>query len=104
MPTGTLALPFTEGSALRAQLAHNEHLLSKVKSLGLATLGEITLSTASDGTGSLQFGSHPWGTSGWWSSGWTAASAVPSFESIPNAKQVQDLIRQAQRKALGEAR
>jgi hypothetical protein len=82
----------------------NQGRRSKVKSLGLATLGEITLSTSNDGTGSLQFGSSPSGSMSWWAgAGWPGVQAGPTFESIPGAKRVEDMIRQAQRAMQGAA-
>jgi hypothetical protein len=73
---------------------------AKVKSLGLATLGEMTLTTSSDGSGSIQFGPNPlrWSTSSV-GGGWPGAQLPPAFDSIADAKRVQDLIRQAQRTA-----
>lgn len=73
---------------------------AKAKSLGLATLGEMTLTTTSDGTGSIQFGTNtlPWSAS-WGGGGWPGTQGPPAFESIPDAKRVQDMIRQAQRAA-----
>jgi len=72
----------------------------RVKSLSLRTLSDVTLSSASGGTGSIQFGSSPWGAASWFgSSGWPGAQTVPAFDSIDDAKQVYDILRQAQQKA-----
>lgn len=71
----------------------------KVKSLSLRTLTDVTLEQRADGTGSVTFGpSHPFA---WWYQGlaWPgmSAQASPSFELIPSAKEVYDLIHDAQR-------
>ncbi len=72
---------------------------TKVQSLELVTLGETVLSTSSDGSGSIQFGSMPW-AHGWWSgSGWPGTQGPPSFETIPDAKRVHEMVRQAQAEA-----
>lgn len=73
---------------------------SNIKSLNLATLSDVSLSEKSDRSGTITFG--PIG------SGWTAnfpfavnkdAPVYPILDSIPEAKSVYEIIRNAQRAA-----
>lgn len=71
----------------------------KVKSLNLRTLSDVSLSEKSDRSGTITFGpSHP--MSGWWGgTTWPGMpQAVPSFEMIPDAKNVYEKIREVQSK------
>jgi hypothetical protein len=70
-----------------------------VKSLTLRTLSDVTLTESGDGSGTITFGpSSPWarGMAGW--PGY-AAHVAPSFELIPDAKQVYARLRTAQSSA-----
>lgn len=72
----------------------------RTKSLNLRTLSDVTLSTAANGRGSISFGSSPWGASSWLGgSGWPGVPTVPTFELIEEARQVYEVVRQAQQKA-----
>ncbi|HEX9003318.1 MAG TPA: PH domain-containing protein, partial [Blastocatellia bacterium] len=74
----------------------------KVKSLNLRTLSDISVDEKSDGSGTITFGpSNP--SSQWFGGaqfpGWQQ-QAAPAFDLIPNAKNVYEVIRDAQRKAV----
>jgi Bacterial PH domain len=75
-------------------------LLSQtVKSLSLQTLTDVTLTERADGTGTITFGpTNPWGAM---SGGmrWPGVPQQPMFERIPGAREVYDMIRDAQTKA-----
>jgi Bacterial PH domain len=66
------------------------------KSLAMATLTDVTLSERPDGSGTITFGADPFGGTMYAGARWTGAPRVPSFEMIPDAHQVYDVIRQAQ--------
>jgi len=73
----------------------------KIKSLDLRTLSEISLDEKSDGSGTITFGSPPAGYL------WVGSTrfpgrgqqSTPSFEMIQNAKNVYEMVRNAQRQA-----
>ena len=71
----------------------------KVKSLNLRTLSDISIDEKSDGSGTITFGpSHP--ASQWYSGARFPGGSqqfAPAFEMIPNAKNVYEMIRTAQR-------
>jgi hypothetical protein len=69
----------------------------KVKSLNLKTLSDISLTEKSDGTGTITLG--PVNSLAWWWAGtnWPGVpQGPPSFEMVQDAKQVYDILRQAQ--------
>lgn len=66
------------------------------KSLAIATLTDVTLSEQADGNGTITFGPDPFAGTMYPGKGWTGAPRVPSFEMIPEARRVYDLIRQTQ--------
>lgn len=70
-----------------------------VKSLNLRTLSDITLTEKSDGAGSITFGSsHPFAPMMQGMNWWPGMNMMgPSFDQIPNAKEVYRLIRDQQR-------
>lgn len=75
----------------------------RVQSLSLSTLGDISLDEREDGTGTITFASaSPLGRFGnfgtWPSVGATRGQMPPSFEMIPQAKKVYEMIRGAQRR------
>lgn len=75
-----------------------------VRSLDLRNLPEITLTERSDGSGTIAFGGGGYGgytPFGQSMQGWPGAgrNLPPSFDLIPSAKSVYDLIRSAQREA-----
>jgi hypothetical protein len=77
-----------------------ELLGRKVKSLNLRNVPEVTLAEKSDGSGTITFGSvSP--AQAWNNSSWPGAnqSQVPSFEMINNARQVYNIIQEAQQRA-----
>ena len=70
---------------------------ASTKSLNLATLSDITLNERSDGTGTITFGpTNPLAQmyGGTW---WPGLQQTPSFEMIPDARRVYDMVRDAQR-------
>lgn len=74
-------------------------LSQKIKSLHLPTLSDITLSERSDGSGTVTLGPSHY-LMAWFPAGaWPGAGryAPPSFEMIPDAKRVYDIIRRAQK-------
>ncbi|MGD0091429.1 MAG: PH domain-containing protein [Planctomycetota bacterium] len=70
----------------------------RTKSLNLRTLSDISLTERGNGTGTITFGpTHPmarWAPAGWPGSGQYAA---PAFEMIDRAREIYDLIREAQK-------
>jgi hypothetical protein len=70
-----------------------------LKSLGLRTLSDLTLDQRSDGSGTITFG--PTSPLTMFNAGldWPGMPRPPAFELIPNAKEVYDMIREAQREA-----
>jgi len=76
-------------------------LSRQVKSLSLRTLSDVSITEKSSGTGSITFGAVP-PFYGWLAgTSWPGMSmyTAPAFESIPNVRQVYDLLRGAQQKA-----
>lgn len=73
-----------------------------VKSLNLRTLTDVSLDERSDGSGTITFGATS--PTSWWAGGgvqlpgWGQQS-TPSFEQIPEAKRVYEVIRSAQRQS-----
>ena len=71
----------------------------ETKSLNLRTLTDISLTARSDGSGTITFGpAYPMGR--WMPAGsWPGASryAPPAFDLIERAKEVHEIVRQAQR-------
>jgi Bacterial PH domain len=72
----------------------------QMKSLSLDTLSDVTLTERRDGSGTITFGPCP-PFYGWYGGGgWpTAHRAVPAFELADEARQVYEIIREAQRAA-----
>jgi hypothetical protein len=72
-----------------------------IKSLSLKTLTDVSLSERSDLSGTITFGPQgsTWSANVPVSFGRKQDPAYPVFDSIQNAKQVYDTIRNAQRKA-----
>ena len=71
-----------------------------VKSLNLRTLTDVSLGERADGSGTITFGQQPafyWHMHGM--GPWPGMPVIPSFELIPNAKEVYDTLRNAQRDA-----
>ena len=70
-----------------------------VKTLPLQTLGELSLEQRADGSGTITFGASIPFASWYRGFAWPGMDQrlPPSFEQIPEAKQVYDLIRRAQR-------
>jgi hypothetical protein len=73
-------------------------LTRRIKSLSLRTLTDVTLDQRADGTGTITFG--PVRPMAWWGQGMAYpgmwVQVPPSFELIPRAKEVYDLIQDAQ--------
>lgn len=73
----------------------------KIKSLSLKTLPVISLSEKPDGHGTLAFGDLTQFATGARASGYWPGAASPSiFEMIPNVRDVETIIRKAQREAV----
>lgn len=75
----------------------------RVQSLSLSTLGDISLDERADGSGTISFAAaaNPlgrWGNFGTWPGMNANRQAPPSFEMIPQAKKVYEMIRSAQRR------
>jgi hypothetical protein len=71
-----------------------------VKSLNLRTLTDMSLTEWRDGSGTITFGQSSFFP--WWFQGtaWPGMHAnVPTFERIPNAKELYEMLRTAQRGA-----
>jgi hypothetical protein len=68
-----------------------------VTSLPLRTLGEVTLAERPDGSGTIAFGPLPAGMKLALPLSRPDTEHIPLLEMIPNARQVYDLIRAAQR-------
>jgi Bacterial PH domain len=71
----------------------------KVRSLNLRSLSEVTLNQRRDGSGTIAFGGSE---SLWFMHGmdfWAPGAGTNALERIPNARQVYDQIRAAQRDA-----
>jgi len=79
----------------------------ETKSLALAMLSDVTLTERPDGSGTITFGPTPTGY-GMYAGMYRGASfpgvpLVPCFEMIPDARQVYDIIRQAQQASRARA-
>jgi hypothetical protein len=76
--------------------------VKRVQSLSLSTLGDISLEERADGSGTITFGTpnpfRRWGNVAAWPGAGISRQAQPSFEMIPQAKKVYELIRSAQRR------
>ena len=75
----------------------------RIQSLSLASLGDITLDERADETGTIIFApAHPLGRlvnfGTWPGLGASGRQAMPSFEMIPQARKVYEMIRGAQRR------
>jgi hypothetical protein len=68
-----------------------------VKSIQIRTLGEVMLRESADGSGTIAFGPLPTGMKLALPLTRPGTESIPMFEMIPNARQVYDLIREAQR-------
>jgi Bacterial PH domain len=68
-----------------------------VKSLNLRTLTDVSLSERGDGSGTITFGQLPALALSMQGFPWPGMPVVPSFELIPDAKEVYDTLRTAQR-------
>lgn len=76
-------------------------LTRSVKSLNLRTLSDVSLNERPDGSGTITFGQgNPYY---WWFQGmgwWPGMpAATPAFELIPRAKEIYEMLRDAQRTA-----
>jgi len=72
----------------------------ELKSLNVRTLSDVSLVERSDGRGTITFGpTGPWDSWGSGSSWPGMGSNSPRFDCIDNAKQVYDLVRDAQKRA-----
>jgi len=74
----------------------------ETKSLQLKTLADVTLTEKANGSGTIAFGTGAWVSSGFAGNGMvsrTRRASVPSFYYIPNAKEVYNTIRDAQKSA-----
>jgi len=68
-----------------------------MKSLDLRTLSDVTLHERRDGTGTITFGPTLPFASMYVGVAWPGVATTPAFEMIPGARQVYNLIRDAQR-------
>ena len=66
------------------------------KSLNLRTLTDITLQERPNGTGTITFGPTNPLTAMYAGTSWPGIPQTPSFEMIPEAKRVYDIVREAQ--------
>jgi len=72
---------------------------TRVTSLPVRNLTDLTLAESA-GRGSIRFGSPPGGpASGLVGTSWPGAPLVPTFDTIPDARRVHELIRESQRAA-----
>ena len=62
----------------------------------LSTLSDVTLTERSDGTGTITFGPASLQQSMYAGMAWPGVPQVPAFEFVPDARTVNQLIRQAQ--------
>ena len=80
----------------------------RVQSLSLSTLGDISLDQREDGSGTITFAAaNPlgrWGNFGAMPGVGTGRQMPPSFEMIPQARKVYEMIRGAQRRLNSAAR
>lgn len=71
----------------------------KIRSINLRTLTDISLDEKSDGSGTITFGAM--NPASWWSTDMSfqvrGQPFLPSFELIPEAKKVYEIIREVQR-------
>ena len=76
-------------------------LRQQIKSLQLRALQEVSMSKRSDGSGTITFGQPPFFGGFAMGGSWPGSGrfAPPSFEMIERAKEVYDIIRNAQRSA-----
>lgn len=76
-------------------------LSTTTKTLDLRTLSDITLQERRAGSGTITFGpTHPF-ASMYAGTSWPGVPQAPSFEMIDGARQVYDIIREAQRASRG---
>jgi Bacterial PH domain len=72
-------------------------LSTTTKTLDLRTLSEVTLQEGRGGSGTITFGrTYPFAST-YAGSSWPGVPLPPSFEMIEGARQVYDIIREAQR-------
>ncbi len=64
-------------------------------SLELATLGEVNLTTKSDGSGTIVFGPSNLMTTMYAGTAWPGVKQPPSFDVIPDARRVYEIIRES---------
>ena len=67
-------------------------------SLELATLGEITINSSGDGSGTIMFGPSNLMTSMYAGTPWPGLKLPPSFDMIPDARRVYEIIREARQR------
>lgn len=70
-----------------------------MKSLSVRTVTDVTLNEKQGGTGTITFGTAPFGASMYGGMSWPGVPSPPSFEMIPEARRVYNLILDAQREA-----
>jgi hypothetical protein len=68
-----------------------------LKSLNVRTLSDVTLDAKSDRSGTITFGPTSFMTSMYAGTAWPGSNLPPSFELIPEARRVYEIIRQAQK-------
>jgi hypothetical protein len=78
-------------------------LTQNTKSLNMGSLSDVSLTVRGSGTGTIIFGSVPsWY---WWQRSFTwpgyVSQLVPTFDLIPDAREVYNIVRDAQREARG---
>ena len=78
-------------------IIHTGAFSTSTKSLNLRTLSDVTLNERPDGSGTITFGPVPPMAAMYAGTSWPGMPQVPSFELIPNARRVYDIIRDAQR-------
>lgn len=76
---------------------------SVTKSLDLRTLSDVTLQERADGSGTITFGSQNPLAAMYAGTSWPGVAQTPAFEMIQGARQVYDIIREAQRAPVGRA-
>jgi hypothetical protein len=67
------------------------------KSLNVRTLTDVTLDAKSSGSGTITFGPTGFATSMYAGTAWPGIKLPPSFELIPDARRVYELIREGQK-------
>ena len=67
-----------------------------IESLSVHTLTGVTLTQRPDGSGTISFGPTHFAAAMYAGMPWPGVPRVPSFEMIPDAKRVYDIVREAQ--------